>query len=450
MKTIWDWLEIDYTTDKQTIKKAYARQAKKYHPEEKPEEFKQLRNAYKTAMKYASDVKAWQPFTVTNESVAEVEKPAAGEILEPERESDEESEYKTVGQPKHNADEELGHNADEESGYKIDEEFEYQLGKGASKEQEPAEQRVEYTYNLSGNAESKGSNRQEKRSESRQEQQLADGQEQQSFVYSHEGFEPEMRARLLAFLRRIDIIYVDNAMCDNIKVWKMLFNYYGCKSDFYNHDFVAAVVDVFEQMPKLNKNIRRYIGRQLFSSKHNDVKMRYLKERYYNQQSYKIKRDVKQQQKKLLMKDVAGKLYGKHSKAYKKYNLINNCLVVVLICIIGTLMAYALKISDNNYEKPESTISTKFLTETQGEIVILERREVYKKRYTKDSPFVSDVNWDGYEDLVYYDSDIDEFMVEEYNPKTSDYMEAENVNDYCKRNIKARVKLFRFLQEDES
>ncbi len=36
MKTIWDWLEIDFTIDKQTIKKAYAKQAKKYNHEEKP------------------------------------------------------------------------------------------------------------------------------------------------------------------------------------------------------------------------------------------------------------------------------------------------------------------------------------------------------------------------------------------------------------------------------
>lgn len=254
------------------------------------------------------------------------------------------------------------------------------------------------------------------------------------------------------FLRRIDIIYIDNVMCDNIKAWKMLFDYYECKSDFDNHEFVAAVVDVLEQMPKLSKNIRMYMGRQLFGSKNNDVKMRYLKERYYSQQPYKRKPDIRQQQqqKRLMMREIAGRLYGKQSKAYKKYNLINNCVTVISLCIFGVLMAYAFEISGDNDEKTEKIIPTKFVTETRGEVVILQQREVYKEKYPKDSPFLSDVNGDGYADLVYYDSNADEFMVEEYNLETSDYMEAENVNDYCKENVTARVKLFMFLQEDES
>ena len=50
---IWEWLDIPPSTDIAEIKSAYARQAKIYHPEEHPEEFKALQNAYKTALRIA-------------------------------------------------------------------------------------------------------------------------------------------------------------------------------------------------------------------------------------------------------------------------------------------------------------------------------------------------------------------------------------------------------------
>ncbi|MCM1058138.1 MAG: DnaJ domain-containing protein [Firmicutes bacterium] len=50
---IWEILGIPPTTDVTAIKRAYADRAKKWHPEEYPEEFKRLRNAYQTAVKLA-------------------------------------------------------------------------------------------------------------------------------------------------------------------------------------------------------------------------------------------------------------------------------------------------------------------------------------------------------------------------------------------------------------
>ncbi len=53
MKNCWDILGIGPTTDKKTIKRAYAAKTREIHPEEKPEEFKQLYEAYQAALKYA-------------------------------------------------------------------------------------------------------------------------------------------------------------------------------------------------------------------------------------------------------------------------------------------------------------------------------------------------------------------------------------------------------------
>lgn len=55
---IWEILGIPPTEDIAKIKSAYAKQAKLNHPEEHPEEFKTLQNAYKIAMKLAKSRKA--------------------------------------------------------------------------------------------------------------------------------------------------------------------------------------------------------------------------------------------------------------------------------------------------------------------------------------------------------------------------------------------------------
>ena len=48
-------LEIDLTTDKRTIKAAYSRILKKYHPEEFPDLFIQINEAYKKTLEYAEN-----------------------------------------------------------------------------------------------------------------------------------------------------------------------------------------------------------------------------------------------------------------------------------------------------------------------------------------------------------------------------------------------------------
>lgn len=70
---IWETLGIPPTEDIAKIKSAYAKRAKLYHPEEHPEEFKTLQNAYKMAVKLAKSRKAgisstYQSFGQTREA----------------------------------------------------------------------------------------------------------------------------------------------------------------------------------------------------------------------------------------------------------------------------------------------------------------------------------------------------------------------------------------------
>ena len=50
---IWSILNIEPTKDVKTIKKAYAKMAKVYHPEEDPEAFSKLKSSYERALEYA-------------------------------------------------------------------------------------------------------------------------------------------------------------------------------------------------------------------------------------------------------------------------------------------------------------------------------------------------------------------------------------------------------------
>lgn len=53
---IWTILGIEQTTDKRMIKRAYGRRTAQYHPEEYPEEFKSIHEAYVEALEYAEHV----------------------------------------------------------------------------------------------------------------------------------------------------------------------------------------------------------------------------------------------------------------------------------------------------------------------------------------------------------------------------------------------------------
>lgn len=76
----WEILGIEPTTDIKKIKSAYAGLAKKYNPEEHPEEFKRVYSAYKAACAYAKRFPAekssgLKPVSAENTSAAEETKP---------------------------------------------------------------------------------------------------------------------------------------------------------------------------------------------------------------------------------------------------------------------------------------------------------------------------------------------------------------------------------------
>ncbi len=65
---LWEILDISPTTDKKIIKKAYAARSKIFHPEEKPEEFEQLYQAYQEALAYAKNAASQSAEPVAKDS----------------------------------------------------------------------------------------------------------------------------------------------------------------------------------------------------------------------------------------------------------------------------------------------------------------------------------------------------------------------------------------------
>ena len=76
---IWE-IGIEETFDKTEIKRAYARKAKLYHPEEHPKEYQRLRSAYRMAVKLAEESKkAMEIDAGVPVGEDETEKPSEGE-----------------------------------------------------------------------------------------------------------------------------------------------------------------------------------------------------------------------------------------------------------------------------------------------------------------------------------------------------------------------------------
>lgn len=75
IENVFRVLQLEPTTDKRTIKRAYANLVKQYHPEEHPDEWKEIHDAYKIAESYAEDSQ-----TTKWKTLEEVSKEAEQEI----------------------------------------------------------------------------------------------------------------------------------------------------------------------------------------------------------------------------------------------------------------------------------------------------------------------------------------------------------------------------------
>ena len=78
----WDVLGVERDADKKTIRRAYAALTKKFHPEENPQEFAQLQQAYQDALQQIGQKSV--TFQTKVHQKEEVNKPEPQLFKEPE------------------------------------------------------------------------------------------------------------------------------------------------------------------------------------------------------------------------------------------------------------------------------------------------------------------------------------------------------------------------------
>lgn len=73
--TVWDTLGVDPDSDRDTLRRAYARKLKQTHPEDDPEGFKTLREAYEMALQWVDDAARWRDDEESEPDAAEAPAP---------------------------------------------------------------------------------------------------------------------------------------------------------------------------------------------------------------------------------------------------------------------------------------------------------------------------------------------------------------------------------------
>ncbi len=81
----WAELELEPTADIRAIRHAYARRSRDCHPEESPEEFQQLHDAYEAALRWAKQHAAAEPAPIpTPPAAAPSQQPESSDFENPE------------------------------------------------------------------------------------------------------------------------------------------------------------------------------------------------------------------------------------------------------------------------------------------------------------------------------------------------------------------------------
>lgn len=447
MKTMWDWLELDATDDVHEIKSAYARQAKKYHPEENPEEFKQLRASYKNAMRYASMGKKATPNQEAQQALLQQARDSLQNPVQrigkawPEKPEEPEEKPMPLA-PEEPKQEAYAYNLETKPTEKQEEPkqeaYVYNLRtKPPEKPEEPKQEA--YAYNLRTKP---------------PEKPKASEIPERNFVYNYkedDGLGGEQLERLKEFLQRADRIYSNQKMRNDVRAWRMLFSHYKQKNDFGSTKFVAAVVDSLEQMPGLWTETRKYIAKKLFCREGNSAEWQYITERYHNIPNYASFGSTRKRlapNQRLEGHQIAKEVFGKESKIYRLYKDVTAC---GLIIFMGVMMFAAFggrgsRISQNQPTKPH-TIDSSVLKQTNGAVTTTGKLKLYKLVYLKDTPYKTDLNGDEVDDFVYYDSKQDDFLVELYNDELQEYELKGSVKEYCESNPSAKRKLERFIEQ---
>lgn len=328
--SIWEWLDIEPTTDKALIKKAYAEQSRKYHPEDCPREAGLLREAYKQAMALASAVRS----SLNSQGVD-----ALSDFFQGEEPEDKVSPENRVSPEKEISSEEKSRGE-----FVFHMESEQKLGR--EREQEP---QAQFHY-----------------SQGKGQQVLTDSGEQAPFPegvnshyeYKSHNFEPRKAERVHKLMEQLIFVHERPEYRWISEIWEMVLVNYPEPEDFKDPGVISELLNLIEQMPYLDKPVVRMLKEAFFFYAKEDAAWRHLEDRMEEIRRALDRNRILQTRKRDLivlqgsagmeqpfrfsigrMRSKAAKeLYGGHHRIYRRtviHRIVFN--MIVLILVIGAL-----------------------------------------------------------------------------------------------------------------
>lgn len=462
-QTIWEWLGIEKTTDKSRIRKAYAEQVKRYHPEEFPQEAQELRKAYKSAMALASDariVPGWAEDNIAQEISFAVRD--SGRVLPEFSHFESQAESDAGTKPKYDCPkpvppgEQFGPESEPEYTYQkpvspggqsgpeseLEPEYTYQKPMPPGGQSGPeSETEPEYTYkkNVPPNTQSETDSEGEsewvyRKSVPPDAQSEADLESEPEYVYRRFVSPDEQSEREYSFaspklsravamriadmIKRMGDIYGTEHR-NSAEKWRQVFADYPYPGDMRDVQAVWEIFAAIEPMSRLNGSTWDILQTELFRYRDDTASWQLLQERF----------------------DAVRRSYGAFShmpakKPPKKTSLTEFCAVFL---IIMSVIALPLCIKDKVQEYQQRSRFMEFQQMISEQIqletpTISVSRGILQSSFTKESPFEMDLNQDDWPDHMYYDPGKGLFMVALYDASTGKYNFYGSVDKYLEEN----------------
>lgn len=401
-RTIWEWLGIERTTDKSRIKKAYAEQAKKYHPEEFPEEAQELRKAYKAAMAWAS---------------------AFGNDSDRADSHSEQGILSAVSEPGHTYARPGAHNLQPESDAGAEPEYTYAghiIRNSQPKSDAGVKPEYVYTKSMPPYMHSGKASREEPK-----------------YNFACPKMPPDRVRRIDSLKRRMEAIYATDYR-NFAKDWRMAFADFLEPEDLKDTRAVREILTVIEPMRRLKSPTWEIIQTELFRYREDTAPWQLLQERFDAVRChYEAPRKTASgtPEEKPVEEPVEEPVTTPPKKMSPvKFGLIF-CSILIII-YLSTVMDKA-QTSHGRREMQEELqrlIAQQIQMETPSLPV---SREAFQTAFTKESPWELDLNRDEMPDHIYYDPDRGLFMVELYDSSAKAYDSYGSLNQYLEENPEA-------------
>ena len=419
-RTIWEWLEIEETTDRSLIRKAYARQAAKYHPEEAPEEAQQLREAYKRALALADrkvksaasemedDELLMAPLEITDEFRRQA----------PEHREKAEQDFG-------NGYYQYGHKEDwkeakQDSGQTRNYRYEYREEQKEAKQDSDRVRSYRYDHY----------------EEKKDVEQETNSGSNRNYQFQTQQIDSERVERGHRLGKRLIDLYGSPAYRYSKKLWSEAVREYLSKEDLQDPLLIAILISLLERMPGLNHRIWKTMERELFRYSRKEAEWIQLKNYFADARRISgiRSRTEREQSHSETWDSQAERSGGMETAVPRKTNGRLLRVVLVIAALFVMHMGNRLKEEQERKQQFQEMVNSSI----SGEVLITQRPDVDSSLQGQQRilslDYYIDLNDDGFDDRIRYDDEKSSYMVEYYDPVTGTYTFQGTVDQYLEEN----------------